>query len=39
MGIGKSPLAPLYQRGVIPPLEKGREEGFYKSMSLLFCAY
>ena len=32
----KSPLAPLCQRGVIfLPLEKGGEEGFYKTMSSL----
>ncbi len=32
----KSPLAPLCQRGVFSlPLEKGGEEGFYKTMSLL----
>jgi hypothetical protein len=27
MGIGKSPLTPLCQRGVIPPLGKGRIGG------------
>jgi hypothetical protein len=28
--LGKSPLAPLCQRGVILPLAKGGWEGFYK---------
>jgi hypothetical protein len=27
---GKSPLPPLFQRGVIPPFDKGRSGGIYK---------
>jgi hypothetical protein len=31
----KSPLAPLCQRGVMPPFVKGGWEGFYELMSSL----
>jgi len=30
-GIGKSPLAPLCQRGVVPPLGKGRVGGILQT--------
>jgi hypothetical protein len=34
----KSPLSPLFQRGVTLPFRKGREEGFLRALRLGPCA-
>ena len=35
ISVGKSPLAPLCQRGVIPPFEKGRLGGILQINALI----